>query len=294
MCEPSRARSCRPCGRSRGSVRQRGAGRLVGAALLLAALVPAAASAGALPFDATLRFYFLPDASLDVFGIDPPTAYVVQGSGIADVHASGGHLTSVSIPAGVLQATHLGIFWNDSGSLYPIASFQFSFANGSGVLARTGGGHLGGALPLAGAAKLCLFSPCSAAPANLSVPLSPLGGGGTRSATNGLRATIAGNEWTTQGTLGLPVPGTLTPVLGTFPGFARGPASLPSSTARPGGQLQLVVPAMVSAGPAAGSPAPLGELRAVLTLTFVPEPGSLALLVAGLGGLAVLGRRARR
>jgi hypothetical protein len=72
-------------------------------------------------------------------------------------------------------------------------------------------------------------------------------------------------------------------------GFAHGPASGTTSTAQPGGVLQLVTPNQVRTNLALGSSrkvAILGELLA----RFIPEPGLLVLLGSGVAGLLLLGR----
>jgi len=72
-------------------------------------------------------------------------------------------------------------------------------------------------------------------------------------------------------------------------GFAHGPASLTSSTAQRSGVVQLVTVSKVFTSFAGALPE--GPLIGVLNLHFVPEPGTLLLLGAGVAGLAVCGRR---
>jgi hypothetical protein len=72
-------------------------------------------------------------------------------------------------------------------------------------------------------------------------------------------------------------------------GFAHGPASLASSTAQPSGALQLVTVSKVFTNLYGGFPE--FPLTGVLTLHFVPEPGTLLLLGSGVAALALLGRR---
>jgi hypothetical protein len=74
-------------------------------------------------------------------------------------------------------------------------------------------------------------------------------------------------------------------------GFAHGPASLTSSTAQPSGALQLVTVSKVYTSLMAAWPET--PLTAVLTLQFVPEPGTLLLLGSGVAVLAAYGHRKR-
>jgi hypothetical protein len=74
----------------------------------------------------------------------------------------------------------------------------------------------------------------------------------------------------------------------TAMGFAHGPASGTSSTAAASGVVSLVTPIRINTniGGALYIPA-----FAVMTLHFVPEPGTLALVGGGLAALAVAGGR---
>ncbi len=73
----------------------------------------------------------------------------------------------------------------------------------------------------------------------------------------------------------------------TVSGFAHGPASATSSTARLGGAIQFVTPTEVSTSMA--SPNNLFPVFTILRLHFVPEPGLVWLLVSGIVGLVVIG-----
>jgi hypothetical protein len=72
-------------------------------------------------------------------------------------------------------------------------------------------------------------------------------------------------------------------------GFAHGPASATTSTAQPGGVVQLVTPSQVRTNLALGSEREIAVLGELL-VHFVPEPGLLVLLASGVAGLLLLGR----
>jgi hypothetical protein len=142
-------------------------------------------------------------------------------------------------------------------------------------------GGLGGKMPVKGTAKICLFSPCSAAAANVSVPLTVVGSGGSATVATFVNVTVIGAPWT-EGTAAV---GTITQM-----GFVHGPATGTSTTAGPSGVVRLVTPIFVSTNIPASSVVPAFGL---LTLHFVPEPGTLVLLGSGIAGLVMFGRSRR-
>lgn len=233
-------------------------------------LTAAAVHAAPLPFSGTLTFQIahLPEL-------------VVSGSGVAVVNGSGGggHLDSLALPSGAFETTALTApLIVATPSL--TRGIQVTVSNESGMVGSAGG-SLGGVLPLKGLLRICLKTGqgCTSPFFNISVPLTVVGSGGTQSASFYVNSTVEGAPWTT---------GVASAFGETAQGFAHGPASATSSTAAPGGVVSLVTPIRLSTNIGAYAVVP-GFAR--LTLQFVPEPASAALLF---GGFAVLGIAARR
>ena len=158
--------------------------------------VAGGSGAATLPFEATL--------GLSIAGLEP---VALRGSGVATVNGSGGgfSITSLRLPAGAVAGTASislgaapisGLVLAGGTELVMIhlgspESFTItqnvpsgSLSNASGSFAR--GPSLNGVMPLNGVAIVCLFQACNGQPAaNLIVPLSPVGQGGTASAQGG-------------------------------------------------------------------------------------------------------------
>jgi hypothetical protein len=235
-------------------------------ACLGAWLASAPASAVSLAFTGTLSFQLATLAPI-TFG----------GSGTAVVNGSGpaGHLTGLSLSASAFALSGYVLPVTDPAA-YPIAGVKATIHNGAATFAGSGGAGFGGTMPLIGVAKVCLFAACGTAGnvANLSVPLSVVGQGGTVTVMGPANATVYGAPWTT----GTAAVGVITEVGGVSP---------LSSTGASSGTLSLVTPIRIFGG-FENTPA-----FARLTLHFVPEPGTLALLGGGVCVLAVFGRRRR-
>jgi hypothetical protein len=201
----------------------------------------------------------------------------VAGSGTATVNGSGGlgHLDSLRVSASAF-ATQALVVPITTPVAFPVAGLQITAANGAGDFALPGGGTM----PILGTAKVCLFGPCSAAIANLEVPLDVVGAGGTTWVSGPVNVTVVGAAWTTR-----------TAAIGTSTvmGYSHGPASQTSSTAQPSGVVQLVTPIFIRTN--LGADLAVVPAFAILNLHFVPEPTTLVLLGAGLALTAAIGRR---
>jgi hypothetical protein len=203
----------------------------------------------------------------------------LAATGVATVNGSGGtgHLTELDLPANIAQIAGFVVPVTDPAA-FPIVGVQVTAMNAAGNF-DDGGGTLGGTMAILGTAKVCLFAPCATPPpANVVVPLSNVGVGGTATVSALVNLTVVGAPWTT----GTAAVGTVTQM-----GLAHGPASLTSSTALPGGVVQLVTPVFVSTNIGASAVLPV---FARATLQFIPEPGTLILLGSGIVGLVAFGR----
>ncbi len=168
------------------------------------------------------------------------------------------------------------------------------FINAAGAIAgprtadvkRPGNGNLGGPGPLSGSSfvnVLGLF--------NLSIPLSAVGNTGASvvAAAGGLTIIVQGTGWTTGNV-------TITGVTTETPNGAAATSlvfnGFDNRTAGHLGTIQLISPfKVITIGAGAGN---LPGLT-TQTLRFIPEPGTLMLLLSGLGALAICGfARARK
>lgn len=245
--------------------------------LLLAALF-------SLGFDgAPARAIVLPVEARMTIEIAQLTPVVFDSTGSAVVNGSGGglSLSSLALGAGVLGGGPLLVPVTDPAAA-PITGFVADVSNDAGTFG-TGGGGLGGVMPLVGEVRICFFGlgSCASPLANLSVPLGAIGAGGADWSSGPVNLTVFGAPWTS---------GTAAVGVITRMGFAMGPASASGSTAQAGGRVQLVTPIYVTTNIGASAVVPA---FATLTLHFVPEPASLACLAVGIAMLGWAGARRR-
>jgi hypothetical protein len=262
----------------------------------LLALASAGVRAEPLDFIATLSFE----------GDLAPVA-VVTATGIAQVFTTGtgmAHITSLTLPADLLGTQRQKLSTSFALTNLPFTSLVLTLepSIASATLQRSSG-VLAGSLPMPGFMRLCLVGTCS------FVVFPRTAGGGTTTAITPLLGTSAlyasdfgvfGSNslqiatWNT-GSVSATVNGVpITTLNGTVraTGFVHGPVSNLSSTALPGGVLQLVTPLSVR-GVAFGTDYEL-PLFARLELRF-PEPGVVLALTCGAALLLALeGLRRRR
>jgi hypothetical protein len=233
--------------------------------------------------------HFVGTLTVQVF---PMPALTVSGEGIAQLDPELPPLVSLRVPgsaftgrAGTTLPTFHSLF-------HPIREIGLTVANGAGTLA--GGG---GALPLRGLYRACLFALCDTAPYAAQIPLTA---GGTRGVGLGgshqlsdpiFHFTVRGAPWT----LGRVEVTTPYGGIAARTGFVHAPSSGTdfASVARHGGALQMVTPFFIDTVSRDGTTSWLFGGVATLHAVFAPEPGTAALLLAGVAGLAAHGRAAR-
>ena len=230
-----------------------------------------------------------------------PSPFKFSGTAVATVNGSSGgiHLSELRLARGITGSATVPLTDPENATLL---SLRVEVTLGTGTLypfaspAPSSQPQLTqGTLPIRGRMRFCvLFPGCGA-----SVPLGftanqgqiGVGIGGLLTAggfTGGLAISLQAAPWTIRtASVSVTTSGDGTVTL-TSAGSIHGPYSLTSSTVLAGGALSLVTPMQITAG------GKQSGTFARLTLRFVPEPGRLLLLTAGLGGLLATGRRRTR
>ena len=246
----------------------------------LAVSVGGTASAATLDFTGTLSF-----------GLGSLPALVIPGAGSATVNGSGGglHVNSLALAGGTFGPVSASLPVTAGASVH---SIRFtSVVNTGGSFSFPSGGQMG----LNGTAKICLFK--GACDPAVVVPLTGgVGIGGTQIVTGVVALTMLHNPWVATGFAPITIHNGDTSVqtentIGIPAGFQHGPASGTSSTAQASGVVQLVT--VTHAFTSLTSAFPEIPVFAVLTLHFVPEPGTLLLVGSGVAGLVLISRRRR-
>jgi hypothetical protein len=232
------------------------------------------------------------------FRLSSMPSVVAVGSGTAQLTDDGGfHLLSFLLPGGAFGPITTSLPLTSNATINSVVFTAVQNLSGS-FTAISGGPPGGGPMGLQGVAKICSlgFGPCSVS--NVTVPLTPTTGGagfglgGTQNIPGAVALTLQHAPWTIgQPTMTIHTPNsTITAPFIPLPGgFAHGPASLTSSTAQPWGVVQLVAVSKVYTSLTGAFPEM--PVTGILTLQFVPEPGTLLLLASGVAVVAIYGRR---
>jgi len=281
---------------------------LLSISVLLALGMAGAASAAPLNWEGT---------STLLLGDFAPTN--IPGGGVATVNGSGGvgHLNTLRFAASRGNVvTDFTLLVTDPFSDIALVQF-FDVQAGTGTFGPnisgavkstfTPGGAPGvlgpglGTLPLGGVVRLCLFNiNCNNVFSLILSTTTPMGdfnavgvGGEIGGGSLLIGVSVQGAPWTVKTvTLADQIEttgGNFTLIPVTFKGFAHGPASMTTSTAQPGGVLQLVTPSQVVTTILSGTNKKIASGN-IFLINFIPEPGLLLLLGSGVIGLVVLGR----
>ena len=217
--------------------------------------------------------------------LDPVEA-VLAAPVAATVSRDGtGLLTHVDFASDVFSVVNFLVPVTDPMAL-PIVGVIATIANDVPDFNRAPSGKIGGLMPLMGVNKVCLFGPsCSAAGANLAVPISVVGKGGFATAMGQVNVTVVGAPWT-QGTAAI---GTI-----TMMGNAANPTQMGTTMVGFTNDIQLVTPVFVSTNIPASAVVPVWGLLNFTIKSAAPEPGTIAAFGAAFISLVAVGVARRR
>jgi hypothetical protein len=251
----------------------------------------------------------------------PP--FVVAGGGVATVNNSSGgvpaHLSTLRLKGsrGQIVGTDTQFITDPDEAGNGIAAVIVHYEGGTGTLAPISGGAESTSvltrniMPVYGMAKICLLS--TVCTLYLELPFTQpttvngeagtgiygvgIGGLLTAGGYGGIRLSLQGAPWTIKTITvvdHLSTPGgSQIFTEQTAKGWAHAPASTTSNTAQPSGVVQLVMPAQIVSNIPLGANDKLSGMVSMV-IEFIPEPGLLLLLGAGVAGLGLLGWRRRR
>jgi beta propeller repeat protein len=247
--------------------RRAGGGLFLALAALLAIGMAGSARAAELPFSGTLRLHIatLPSVS-------------IPGSSVANVGITGAnHLASLFLASGAFGPFNTSIPATNNPGLNSVV-FSISQNLSGSFPGISGGPPAIGTMGISGVMKICLvFAPCMYAGVPFALTPTPGGAGfgigGTVAIPGAVSLTMQHAPWT----IGQPVMTIHTansnlssPVLPG--GFAHGPASLTSSTAAAGAELQMVT--ATKAYTSLTSAFPEMPIFGVLNLEVTADPSS--------------------
>lgn len=223
----------------------------------------------------------------------------LRGSGVATINGSGGGglINTIRFDGGITGSDYNPVTDPDTNGT--IASIGASGTLGVGTLKDLNSPPLiGDVLTVAGFSRICLLTPNCGNGTGLFLDIPYDDGDGNQVGVGGLltagrfgdvRISIVAGPWTigTGTAINQTQEGAFKVV--TASGFAHAAASGSSPVASASGMIQLISPMQVTTI-GAGDNNELQSLFSILTLHFIPEPGFLLLMGAGVVGLGILGR----
>jgi len=267
--------------------------------LALTVLFPVMASAAPLKWHGTLR--------VDLGSLP---SMVLNGSAVGTVNNSTGygHLNNLYLNGGITGGTGVPVTDPEVTQANGIVRVEIDISGFGTPTSKASFGQISGGGPINpnefgtnGFAKICLYDPNCNPGGFLALDLqvhatgsavegAGIGGLLSIGGFGGIRISIINNPWTLGNAAAVDQTDGGNFVNVTTNGFAHGPASLTSSTAKPSGSVQFVTPLQISTNLTTGSNELIATFQ-VLTLHFIPEPGMLLLLGSGVAGLVLLGRQ---
>jgi len=247
---------------------------------------------------------------------------ILKGGGVATINGSSGAVPAplgtlrLAASRGQIQGTGIMLVTDPYTSGANPALRYEGVGGGTGTWGGISGGAAststgGGILPLGGTLKYCILSPACTiyVPIVLTQPTTVngvpgpgtkgvgVGGVITAGGYGGIQFSLQAAPWTIK-TATVVDQITTPPIFGdqefvtwVAKGWAHAPVSTTTSTAQPGGVVQLVTPNQIVTNAALNEK--IGSFG-ILVIRFIPEPGLLLLLGSGVAGLALLGRRRMR